>query len=76
MQMTIAFVFAAALTASVRAQEFLAGPGAAAAAFPNPDRPVADIVSPIWHGEKERDAAREPSPARAPARYQIRDDRR
>ena len=36
---------------------FLAGSGTPGAAFPNPDRPVADIVSPIWHGEKERDAA-------------------
>jgi hypothetical protein len=30
------------------------------AAFPRPDRPVADIVSPIWHDEKERDDAGEP----------------
>jgi hypothetical protein len=29
-------------------------------AFPNPDRPVADIASPIWHNEKERDNAGEP----------------
>src|SRR6516164_9770781 len=29
-------------------------------AFPNPDRPVANIVSPIWHNEKERDNAGEP----------------
>ena len=28
--------------------------------FPKPDRPAADIVSPIWHNEKERDAAGEP----------------
>lgn len=45
---------------SVCAQEFLAGPGVPAAAFPQPDRPVADIISPIWHDEKERDAAGEP----------------
>src|SRR5207248_3600314 len=25
-----------------------------------PDRPVADIISPIWHDEKERDDADEP----------------
>ena len=31
-----------------------------AVAFPKPDRPVADIVSPIWHDEKERDDAGEP----------------
>jgi SAM-dependent methyltransferase len=42
------------------AQEFLAGPGVPAAAFPKPDRPIADIISPIWHDEKERDAAGEP----------------
>ena len=35
--------------------------GAPASAFPKPDRPVADIVSPIWHDEKERDDAGEPS---------------
>ena len=38
----------------------MAPSGAPAEAFPKPDRPVADIVSPIWHGEKERDAAGEP----------------
>ena len=42
------------------AEDFMAPPGAPAEAFPKPDRPVADIVSPIWHGEKERDAAGEP----------------
>ena len=42
------------------AQDFGAAPGAPAAAFPKPDRPVADIVSPVWHDEKERDAAGEP----------------
>ena len=59
-QMTIAAVFAATFAISVCAQEFLAGSGAPAAAFPKPDRPVANIVSPIWHDEKERDAAAEP----------------
>jgi SAM-dependent methyltransferase len=33
--------------------------GAPAHLFPKPDRPVADIVSPIWHSEAERDAADE-----------------
>src|SRR5271155_4245376 len=42
------------------AQDFMAPSGAPAEAFPKPDRAVADIVSPIWHGEKERDAADEP----------------
>ena len=58
--MTIAIVLAATFSISVSAQEFLAGSGTPGAAFPNPDRPVADIVSPIWHGEKKRDAAGEP----------------
>jgi predicted methyltransferase len=60
MQMTIAAVFATTFAMLVWAQDFLAGPGAPAAAFPNPDRPVADIISPIWHDEKERDDANEP----------------
>ena len=59
MRMTLAIVFAAMFTISVSAQEFLAGSGTPAAAFPNPDRPVAAIVSPIWHNEKERDGAGE-----------------
>ena len=39
----------------------MAGPGAPAAAFPKPNRPVADSISPIRHDEKERDAAGEQS---------------
>ena len=58
--MTIATVVAATFTISISAQEFLAGSGTPAAAFPKPDRPVADIVSPIWHDEKQRDDAGEP----------------
>jgi SAM-dependent methyltransferase len=61
MRMTIAAFFAATFTISVSAQEFLAGSGLPAIAFPKPDRPVADIVSPIWHDEKERDDAGEPA---------------
>jgi SAM-dependent methyltransferase len=34
-------------------------PVAPSGAFPKPDRPVASIVSPIWHSEDERDAAKE-----------------
>ena len=60
MRITIAAFFAAVLTVPSSAQEFIADAGAPAVAFPNPDRPVADIVSPIWHDEKERDAAGEP----------------
>ena len=33
----------------------LAPSGAPASAFPKPDRPVAEIISPIWASEKERD---------------------
>src|SRR5215468_1643135 len=61
MRMTIGVIFATALTISGAAQDLTAQSGAPAAAFPKPDRPVADIVSPIWHDEKERDDAGEPS---------------
>src|ERR1700722_12167767 len=60
MRITTAAVFCATLTLSGSAQEFITDAGAPAVVFPNPDRPVADIVSPIWHDEKERDAASEP----------------
>jgi SAM-dependent methyltransferase len=60
-RITIAAVFATTVTITVSAQEFLAGSGLPAVGFPKPDRPVADIVSPIWHDEKERDDAREPT---------------
>jgi SAM-dependent methyltransferase len=56
----IAVVLAAAFTMSASAQDFTAQSGTPAAAFPKPDRPVAAIVSPIWHDEKERDDAGEP----------------
>jgi predicted methyltransferase len=39
---------------------FLGPAGAPASVFPKPDRPVADIVAPLWHSEKERDDADEP----------------
>jgi SAM-dependent methyltransferase len=57
--MMIAAIVAATSTISSSAQEFLAGSGMPATAFPSPDRPVANIVSPIWHDEKERDDAGE-----------------
>jgi len=60
MRTAIVAVFAAAFTISVSAQDFMAESGAPASAFPKPDRPVADIISPIWHDEKERDDAGEP----------------
>jgi SAM-dependent methyltransferase len=60
-RVTISVVFVAACAISGAAQDFMAPSGVPAAAFPKPDRPVADIVSPIWHDEKERDEAKEPS---------------
>ena len=59
-RMSSAVILAVALTLSSSAQDFKAEPGAPAGAFPKPDRPVADIVSPTWHNEKERDDAGEP----------------
>ena len=55
------FVAVFAISGAGSAEDFMAEPGAPAAAFPKPDRPVADIVSPVWHDEKERDAVGEPS---------------
>jgi predicted methyltransferase len=55
-----AWLFTAASSAQSPAQDFLAAPGVPADAFPKPERPVADVISPIWHDEKERDAAGEP----------------
>lgn len=49
----------AALAGPARAAESLAPPGAPAAAFPRPDRPVAEIVAPRWSSEAERDRAGE-----------------
>jgi hypothetical protein len=60
LRMTIVAVFATAFMTSVSSQDFLAEPGTPAVAFPKPVRPVANIVSPIWHDEKERDDAGEP----------------
>ena len=60
MRVTISVVFAAAFTISGAAQDFMPQSGMPAVAFPKPDRPVADIVSPIWHDERERDNAGEP----------------
>jgi len=59
-RIAIALAFTAALTTRGAAQDFVTPSGAPAEAFPKPERLVADIVSPIWHGEKERDAAGEP----------------
>ena len=56
----IALAVTAAFIVRGAAQDFMAPSGAPAEAFPKPKRPVADIVSPIWYGERERDAAGEP----------------
>src|ERR1700746_555386 len=61
MRSLIGIFSAAVLALAAAAQDFMAPPGAPASAFPKPARPVADIVSPIWHDEKERDDAGEPS---------------
>lgn len=58
--MAMAFVLVAAFAMSGAAQDTTAEASAPAEAFPKPDRPVADIISPIWHDEKERDKAGEP----------------
>jgi predicted methyltransferase len=57
---TLAVGLAAAFAISGAAQDAATQTGAPADAFPQPDRPVADIISPIWHDENERDKAGEP----------------
>jgi predicted methyltransferase len=57
---TLAVGLAAAFAISGAAQDATTPTGAPADAFPQPDRPVADIISPIWHDETERDKAGEP----------------
>src|SRR5260370_29177496 len=60
MRPAIRWVFAAACAISGAQQAFIAQPCVPAVAFPKPERPVAEIVSPSWHDEKERDDAGEP----------------
>jgi predicted methyltransferase len=60
MRVIIAVVLAVAFAIAASAQDATTQAGAPADAFPQPDRPVADIISPIWHDEKERDKAGEP----------------
>ena len=60
MRATMTASLVAALTVAGAAQGLMAQSGAPATSFPKPDRPVADIVSPIWKDEKERDDAGEP----------------
>jgi SAM-dependent methyltransferase len=61
MRAAITTLFAFAFTLSSAAENFVTQSGAPASAFPSPDRPVADIISPMWHSEKERDDAGEPA---------------
>jgi SAM-dependent methyltransferase len=56
----VGVALAAVLASSAIAADAARDASAPASAFPKPDRPVADIVSPIWHDEKERDDAGEP----------------
>ena len=51
--------FATCFVVQASAQDSVAPPGAPAKIFPKPQRPIADIVGPIWYEEKGRDAARE-----------------
>src|SRR5438105_10014170 len=60
MRVTITVVFAAGSILAGALANAPAQSGEPPSAFAKPDRPVADIVSPIWHDEKERDAAGEP----------------
>jgi ubiquinone/menaquinone biosynthesis C-methylase UbiE len=57
---TLVVALATAFAISGGAQDVTPGASAPADAFPKPDRPVADIISPIWHDENERDKAGEP----------------
>ncbi|NEU10894.1 class I SAM-dependent methyltransferase [Methylobacterium sp. BTF04] len=43
------------LAAPALAAEPFGPPGAPASAFPTPDRPVAEIIAPLWASESERD---------------------
>ena len=51
MRVTMAVVLTAAFAISGAAQDAATQTGAPADVFPRPDRPVADIISPIWHDE-------------------------
>ncbi len=60
MRAATTMIFAAASMVAGAAQELVAPSGTPAASFPQPDRPVAAIISPIYHTEKERDDSGEP----------------
>lgn len=54
-----AALFTIPLALPALALEPLGPPGAPVSAFPDPDRPVAEIIAPLWASEAERDAADE-----------------
>ena len=54
----LAFLCVLTLTPALAAEP-LGPPGAPATDFPRPDRPVAEIVAPLWASEKQRDAVDE-----------------
>lgn len=58
--LAIALCFAGVRQPHAADHSFLGPAGAPATVFPKPDRPVADIVAPLWHSEKERDGFDEP----------------
>jgi SAM-dependent methyltransferase len=58
--LTIALFLAGIRPACAAEYSFLGPAGAPVSVFPKPDRPVADIVAPLWHSEKERDDVDEP----------------
>src|ERR1700686_1210541 len=60
MRVAMAAALTAAFTISGAAQDAMTPTGAPADVFPQPDRPVADIISRIWHNENERDKVGEP----------------
>jgi SAM-dependent methyltransferase len=60
LRVATAVSLAAAVAMPGFAQDVTTKAPATADAFPKPDRPVADIISPIWHSENERDHAGEP----------------
>ena len=62
--LAMAFVIAVPVSSAMAqtskdGQAFLSAPGLPASAFPKPSRPVAEIISPIFDTEKNRDAAKE-----------------
>ncbi|WP_088346345.1 MULTISPECIES: methyltransferase domain-containing protein [Rhodomicrobium] len=58
--LAIALYLASVSQTGAADHRFLGPAGAPATQFPKPDRPVADIVAPLWHSEEERDGFDEP----------------